>query len=223
MFCVKCGKQLADGEACTCQQQTQFNQPQYNNQPQFNASPQFTQQPPKQNSSDSIFKFNKLTLVKIITLGLAGVTFLSHLFFNWYRYSAIIVSGGFGPYGGPSLYGVSAPLGEVSGMFSFARLLLILNVFVFLAYIAWELIDIKKFVPALGNLKFDLGKLLSLIFYGLMATALFFGLIGTFTAEEGYGVSVGIGFGWIFTFLNAGAGIVNFFMPDLLKKILKQQ
>ena len=45
-YCPKCGRQLADGEVCTCQSQNQPQQPQMNAQPmgQFNGQPQMNAQ-----------------------------------------------------------------------------------------------------------------------------------------------------------------------------------
>ena len=109
-------------------------------------------------------------------------------------------------------------------MLGFTKVLLILNIIVFIAYMVTEFVDVKKFVPALANLKFDISKLASLAFYGLMAIALVFGLIGTFTVESvsSYGIesSFSISFGWVITFIFTAAGLVNIFMPELLKNLL---
>jgi len=208
MFCSKCGTEYPDGGTCP------FCGP----KAEAPASAPATEPTPASTPASAGINLS-FPISKIIVLGIAILTFIFQ-FINWFTASVSVwgysSSQGFSPYDGS--------LGDASGMFTFVKLILIIDIVVFIAYIATQLVDIKKFVPALNNLSLDIAKLSSLAFYGLMLVALIFGLIGTFTVETGSGfgasASFSVGFGWFLSLIFTAIGLVNVLKPNILKNAL---
>lgn len=203
MYCTKCGKQLPESGVCDCQAAQVNEQPV---QPQ-NAQSPVQPQAPKQ-APTLYFSVPKFTVEKIVTLASTVLVFLLH-FISWYKVSAYGVSmGSFGPYGGY----LFADLSDISGILVVAKVFLILNVFVFLARIAFEFIDFKKLLPTAN---FNLLKVLNLAFYGLLALAVLVGLIGVIATEN-----VGLGAGWWLTLIFGAVGGALNIVPNLMGKVV---
>lgn len=206
MFCSKCGTEYPDGGACP------FCAPKV----EAPASAPAAEPAPAPASASINLSF---LISKLIALGIALLTFIFQ-FISWFTASVEFMgmseSQGYNPYDGD--------LGDASGMFTFVKIILIINIVVFIAYIATEIVDIKKFVPALNTLNLDIAKISALAFYGLMAAALIFGLIGTFTVdtEAGFGIeaSFSVSFGWFVSLIFTAIGLVNVIKPNILKGAL---
>ncbi len=206
MFCTKCGKQLPENGVCDCESAKVNEQPAQTQASQPPVQPQASQAPKQ--APTLYFNVPKFTVDKIVTLASTALVFLLH-FISWYSASVYGVNvGSFGPYGGF----FTTDLSDISVILAVAKVFLIINVFVFLARIAFEFIDLKKLFPTAS---FDLIKLLNLAFYGLLALSLLVGLIGIISTK-----GVGFGAGWWLTLIFGAIGGALNLVPNLLSKLV---
>ncbi len=195
MFCPKCGKQLADGEVCSCS----------------------VNEAPKQAAPGAAvaIKLKKFDLAFIISTAFAALTFI-FTFFNWYSIGVNLFGmssyQSYGPYEGD--------IGEISGLLGFVKALLIIAIIAFIAYIVAKVIDLGSIVPALASI--DVEKYVGLAYYGLLAISFFFSLLAGLFNGELYGVEVDISlnFIWYLALIITAAAIVNFLRPQLLGNII---
>ncbi len=158
----------------------------------------------------------KMDTKRILTLSLLAASFLSVLFFNWYK---VDMFGGFGPFAGlkVSLFGHTQKLslGDISGLLVIAQTLAIINIFVFLAAAAINLINFDVFPPAIKNKAIlKRAKRLSIAtYYLVLLVALLFGLIGIIAEDISFGA------GWWISFFMSAPGIVLIIRPDLMDKL----
>lgn len=164
MFCNKCGRQIPDGSVCPCQQAPQ--------QPQYQQAPVAPPRPTR--PAMAVSPIAKFTLDKIIAIFVTVLTFGLH-FINWYGIKDNDLYPNFGPYGVDSMYG-DIGLGDFSWLLVVVMILCIINIIVFVAYLAASVINLGAFVPALAGK--DLGKLLHKVFYGILVLCLILGMIG---------------------------------------------
>lgn len=191
MFCSKCGKQIPDGSTCSCEQ----------------AAPAVPKAAPA--IGNLLLKFNG---AKITSMAITTLVFFFTLITSWYKADSSFIDLKFGPYGGPSFMGNSAPLSDVSGLLVLVKVFMIINIFVFIAYLATNIINVGALVPALKGIA--LGRLTHLAYYGIQIFCLIFGLIGALTADE-CAMAGGWWVGLIFTII----GVVVLLMPGLVSNI----
>lgn len=191
MFCSKCGKQIPEGGTCSCEQ----------------AAPAAPKAAPAMGSL-----FLKFNVGKIVSMSITTLVFFFTLITSWYKADSGLIDLKFGPYGGPSFMGYSSPLSDVSGLMVLVKVFMIINIFVFLAYLASNIINLGALVPALKGIA--LGRLTHLAYYGIQIFCLIFGLIGALTADE-CAVAGGWWVGLIFTII----GVVVLLMPGLVSGI----
>ena len=172
MFCNKCGRQIPDGSVCPCQQAPQ--------QPQYQQAPVAPPRPTR--PAMAVSPIAKFTLDKIVAIFVTVLTFGLH-FINWYGLKDYDSSSNFGPYGVDSMYG-DIGLGDFSWLLVVVMILCIINIIVFVAYLAASVINLGAFVPALAGK--DLGKLLHKVFYGILILCLILGMIGAIVGEYNY-------------------------------------
>ena len=188
MFCSKCGKQIPEGGTCSCEQ----------------AAPAVPKAAPAMGSL-----FLKFNVGKIVSMSITTLVFFFTLVTSWYKADSSFISSfidlKFGPYGG-------APLGDVSGLLVVVKIFMIINIFVFIAYLATNIINVGALVPALKGIA--LGRLTHLAYYGIQIFCLIFGLIGALAAD-GYAMAGGWWVGLIFTII----GVVVLLMPGLVSGI----
>lgn len=204
MYCSKCGQQIPDGSVCPCQQ-SQY--PQYQAQPIASEAPIL--------NLGGVFR--PIYLLDIVTIVIGFLAFVMQ-FVDWY--SATV--SGFGNKESNSFGAFQEDIGEAGGLFGFVKFLLILNIFIFVIFLATKLVDVNKFVN-LGNI--DLGKIAQLAFFGVFAVALVLGLLACLINGESYfGVKLGYGpsWGWWLTLLFDACGLVITFRPSILSKIIKK-
>lgn len=169
--------------------------------------------PPKATKPSCIAKMDGK---RIASLAFLTISFLSVLFFNWYKVDML---GGFGPFAGlkVSLFGYTQKigLGDISGFLVIAQILAIINIFAFLSALAINTISFDilplstKKIPALKNVE----RLSIAIYYLVLLVALLFGLIGAISED------MGLGAGWWITFLVSSPGIALTIKPDLIDKL----
>lgn len=167
------------------------------------------------------FSVKKTTLRKVIVLGLAVLVFL-FAFCHWYNINVNMYgykfSESFGPYSGLTFMGEKASLSEFSGWFIVAKVFLIIDLIVFVIYMATNFVNIEAFIPTLsGKMVNDLAHK---AYFVIMAIALFCALIGDFATENSeYFHMEG---GWYLTVIFTVLGCVNAFKPQLLKTALNK-
>lgn len=169
--------------------------------------------PPKTTKPSCIAKMD---LKIIASLALLTLSFFSVLFFNWYKVDML---GGFGPFAGlkVSLFGYTQKLslGDISGLLVIAQTLTIINIFVFLAAVAVNLINFDILPPAIKNMAIlKRAKRLSLaVYYLVLLAALLFGLIGIIAEDISFGA------GWWITLFMSVPGMVLIIRPDITDKL----
>lgn len=203
-FCYKCGKELDPDSvfcpACGANQKAADEAPA---SPEVPASPKASDAPATPIKTDSI-PFAVPSMKKLIAIGATFIAFLFSVIFNWWKVS----------YSG---YGLSYSEGFSifhSNMFSlnffmgFAKIFAILSVIAFIVYAVSAFVDLSKFV----KLPFDVKKMSKLAYFGTLAAALLFALIGIIIEEF-----VGISFGWfIILIFGAVAAVLEF--TDIFSK-----
>lgn len=203
MFCAKCGRQLADGEVCSC---TQANNQQ--NNANYNA-PQA-----KPFIASAGIKLAKLTFGNIISVIISTICFCSILG-DWYSLSIFDQLGAM--MGGTSLPAfkcsvLGSNIGDINGCFLVAKIFAIMAIVFYALSLVAKIIDLKAFVPAI-----DLTKIIDIAFLGTFFLALFLGFIGC-VSEDGITMS----FTWYAMVVVVAAGALNFVQPDLFKGIFKK-
>ncbi|MBR2302009.1 MAG: hypothetical protein IKA41_08695 [Bacteroidaceae bacterium] len=157
-----------------------------------------------------------MDLKTIASLALLTLSFFSVLFFNWYK---VDMFGGFGPFAGlkVSLFGYTQKLslGDISGFLVIAQTLTVINIFVFLATVAVNLINFDILPPAIKNMAIlKRAKRLSLaVYYLVLLVALLFGLIGIIAEDISFGA------GWWITLFMSVPGMVLIIRPDITDKL----
>ncbi len=192
MYCTRCGKELIEGEVCTCAENTV-----------------------EQKTETATLK-SGLSISTLIGYGIGLLSFFFTLVLPWYSTGNSYFSIEYGPYAGPSVLGQSASFSDIDApLLLIVQIFSIINIIVFIASAITKFVDVKKFVPQLE--KIDIKKHTTLAYYGILAVSLVFGFIGALALE-----STSPAIGWYFALVFAAAGIVNFFKPEILKNLLKE-
>ncbi len=205
MFCPKCGNKLPDDarfcNACGNQLSGNGN---------GNGAPAPQQYAPLPQKPAAPFRLPGL--VERFVLAYSTVVFI-FMFFGWFR-----ASGGSDTF---SLF--SGNLFKLSALLGIAKVVCILNIFVFLGYVFFSYVNINK--TGYGVSSVLLKRICATAFYGAYLFSVLFTLIGALTAGEDYGVySVGytVSAVWYFALLGAGLGLVMVLLPGLVKKLIKE-
>lgn len=200
MFCPKCGAQLNDGARfCNvCGNQLSgapAPQQQYAPVPRKPAKP-----------------FRLPDLADRFVLAYTFVMFI-FMFFGWFR-----VSGGSDTY---SLF--SGNMFDLSALIGIAKIVSIINVFVFAGYAFFSYVNINK--TGYGLSSAFLKRLCGIIFYGAYLFSVLFTFIGALTAGEsayGYSVEYTVSAVWYFALIGGIIGFVMVLLPGLVKKFVKE-
>lgn len=207
MFCEKCGKQIPAGNLCDDCAQGGVQQP---------------QQPAQGAAIDLSGIIRPLGIKDFVAIGVTLLTFILH-FISWYS-ASVSYESLYGSYSSSSSFSAyEGGIGDLSFFFGFAKFLLIVNIIVFVLYLVFKVVDIRKFVPAIP---FDVAKLLQLAFFGILALCLIFGLIGCLVAGESYfgtEVSYSPSVGWYLTLVLTALGVVLSVKPNLLDAVLQKK
>jgi len=190
MFCPKCGVELPDGSAfcASCGQQL--------------AAPAAAPAAEK-NVQVSIKMPSTATLVK---LGVALIAFI-FTFISWWSLSFMGYSGG-------SYSILKDGMFDANFFLGFAKVFAIIDIVLFVIYIAAQFIDFNKLIKLPFNVKELSGK----VYYAVYIAALVFCLIGILIESF-----VGIGFGWFIGFVFAALGLVLEVKPDIFDSLIKKQ
>lgn len=165
--------------------------------------------------------FRKTTLRRVIVLGLAVLVFI-FAFCHWYSLSetsdGYTLSCEFGPYSRPESDSYYDPLEDLGGWMIAGKVFLIIDLVVFVVYMASNFIDLGAYIPGVS------GKLINDIaqkaYFGIMAIALFCELLGDLSCELTEYIHMTSG--WYLTLIFTIAGLVNAFNPGLLKNALNK-
>lgn len=152
-------------------------------------------------------KTNKIDTKKIVSICIAALAFI-FIFISWFKISIMGYSEGFNI--------LHSDMFDVSALMGIAKILAIVCIILFVAYVSNFFVDLKKLIPGLE--KIDLDKYLPLGYYGLYAAALIFTLIGTFTCESSKYVHPA--FGWYFALIIVACGLIIIFKPDFFEKVV---
>ena len=195
MFCPKCGMELPDGSqfcpACGAQLGAQAPQ----------------QAAPQQGAKPA----GIITIPKVGTLTAMFAALLCFIF-------------GFLPLFGYSFsdYGYSysdsysilhSHMFDLNALFGIAKILMIIQIVVFVVYLVSQFIDINKYV----NLPFKLSEKMPLIYFCTFALSLLFTLIGCIIEK---GVSPAVC--WYFAAVFCACGFVLVLKPDLISGLVKK-
>lgn len=162
---------------------------------------------PANQSQKPAAPFRLPTLAERFVLGYTLVMFI-FMFFGWFR-----VSGGNTT---ASLF--SGNLFEISALIGIAKIVAILNVFVFAGYVFFTYVNINK--TGYGVSSAYLKRLCGFIFYGGYLFMLLFTLIGALTAE-GF-IDYTVSAVWYFALLGGGLGFVMVLLPGLVRQFIKE-
>ena len=193
MFCPKCGAQLPDGvKFCNvCGNQ-------------LSGAPAVQQQyAPAAPKPAAPFKLPGLVDRFVLSFSLVMFIFM---FLGWFRISNIAA---------PTFSLFSGNLFDINALFGIAKIVSILNVFVFLGYVFFTYVNINK--TGYGVSSAFLKRLCGIIFYGAYLFNVLFTLIGAVT-ENGYTVSAI----WYFALLGGALGFVMVMLPGLVRKFIKE-
>ncbi len=188
MFCPKCGVELPDGSSfcASCGEKL--------------AAPAAAPAAEK-NVQVSVSMPSTATLVK---LGVALVAFI-FTFISWWSIKV---------YGFGTSYSIlKSGVFDVNFFLGLAKIFAIIDIILFVVYVASQFIDFNKFIKLPFNVKELSGK----AYYAVYVAALVLCLLGIIIEKY-----VGIGFGWFFGLILAGAGLVLEVKPDILGGIIKK-
>ncbi|MDD4125590.1 MAG: zinc-ribbon domain-containing protein [Eubacteriales bacterium] len=193
MFCPKCGTQLPDSaKFCNvCGNQ-------------LGGAPTVQQQyAPVQPKPAAPFKLP--TLAERFVLAFSFAMFIL-MFLGWFRISGSTF---------PAYSLFDGNLFDINALFGLAKIVNILNVFVFLGYVFFTYANINK--TGYGVSSAYLKRLCGFIFYSAYLFCVLFTLIGSIT-EKNCTVSAI----WYFALLGAGLGFVMVLLPGLVRKFIKE-
>ena len=195
MFCPKCGAQLPD-----------------NSQFCSSCGSSIAQAPsaPAAHSAPAGLKLSgvKFDLYTVIKLAIAVLTMLFGILPTW---KLSIEMFGFSESKSFSI--LHSEMFDVNALLGIGKIFMIIAIILFVVSAAAQFVDFNKFVPV----KFDIKEKASLAFYLVFAFSLILIFIGSVT-EKFCGPAVC----WFFAAIFCAAGIVLYFKPDLLEKIIKK-
>ena len=155
----------------------------------------------------TVAPFKLPSLAERLVLGYTLVMFF-FMFFGWFRMS--------GDVGTFSLF--SGNLFKVNALLGIAKILAIINVFMFTAYIFFTYVDISRIINSLSSV--TLKRLFGFIFYGLYFFMVLFTLIGALVGTDFIDLTVSAV--WYFALLGGIMGFVMVLLPGLVGKLVKE-
>lgn len=208
MYCSKCGTQLDDNAAfCSgCGAQTgNSNQAPAQQAPVYNAPASNTA--PTNLTTNGLFTIPKLS--GLISIGAAVLMFI-FMFLPWFSYGIKFL----GTKYSESFSIFHSDMFELSALLGLAKVLGIINIIVFVLYLALQFIDVKKLVPQIPA-NIDCKKLSAYAFGGIYALEWLFTLIGIIATKY-----VGIAACFIITLVWVAVFVITVFKEDLVENLL---
>jgi hypothetical protein len=155
----------------------------------------------------TVAPFKLPSLAERLVLGYTLVMFF-FMFFGWFRMS--------GDVGTFSLF--SGNLFKVNALLGIAKILAIINVFMFTAYVFFTYVDISRIINSLSSV--TLKRLFGFIFYGLYFFMVLFTLIGALVGTDFIDLTVSAV--WYFALLGGLIGFVMVLLPGLVRNLVKE-
>lgn len=200
MFCSKCGTQLDDAAAfcASCGAPTGNNAPAAQSAPEAPVAPAAPAAPA---ATAPAFSFKLPAIGTLIMLGVALLTFIFG-FISWIKLSFLGMS--------TSVSIFEGDMFDVSFFLGLAKVLMIVQIVLFVLYVAAQFVDFNKFV----KLPFCVKEKSGLAYFAVYALALVLALLGIITTEL-----LTPGVGWYLSLVFGAVGCVFTFRPALLDKV----